>query len=127
MDEDRPTFRAGPNIAMKLPERLYAATLAFYRDALGLPVLEERDDGALVQFGANRLHLDRIAHQSQTDLWLEVRADDTAAAKAQLAARGVTLCDEVEPLPPGFDGFWIAAPSGTIHLVAGAKPAARDE
>jgi hypothetical protein len=94
---------------------------------LGLPMLEEREDGALVQFGAMRLHLDRIAHQSQTDLWLEIKAEDTTAAKAHLAARGVTLCDEVEPLPPSFDGFWIAAPSGTIHLVAGAKPAAQDE
>lgn len=120
----RPAYSAGPNVAMKLPERLYAATLAFYRDALGLPVLEERADGALVEFGSVRLHLDRIAHQSQTDLWLEIRAEDTAAAREDLTRRGVTVCDEVEPLPAGFDGFWVAAPSGTIHLIAGDKTAA---
>jgi hypothetical protein len=116
-----PRFAAGTNIAMKLPERLYAPTLAFYRDTLGLPVLEERAEGAVIAFGAMRLHLDRLPRQSQTDLWLEVVADDTAAARAHLAARGVALCDEVEPLPEGFDGFWIAAPSGTIHLVAAAS------
>jgi hypothetical protein len=116
-----PRFAAGANIAMKLPERHYAPTLAFYRDTLRLPVIAERPDGAVIAFGAMRLHLDRLPSQSQTDLWLEVIADDTAAARAYLAAQGVTLCDEVEPLPGGFDGFWIAAPSGAIHLVAAAS------
>jgi catechol 2,3-dioxygenase-like lactoylglutathione lyase family enzyme len=115
---DRPAFAAGVNIAMKLPERQYAATLAFYRDTLGLPVLQDGPEGALVQFGAVRLHLDRLARQSQTDIWLEIRTPDLAAADRHLRAAGVTRCDEVEPLPPEFRGFWIAAPSGTIHLVA---------
>jgi catechol 2,3-dioxygenase-like lactoylglutathione lyase family enzyme len=114
-----PSFAAGTNIAMKLPERLYARTLAFYRDTLGLPLLSESPDGAVVAFGAMRLHLDRVPAQSQTDLWLQVVAADTDAARAHLAAHGVASCDEVEPLPEGFDGFWIAAPSGTIHLVSG--------
>jgi catechol 2,3-dioxygenase-like lactoylglutathione lyase family enzyme len=111
-------FDAGVNVAMKLPERHYAATLAFYRDTLGLPVLQERPDGALVQFGAIRLHLDRLPQQSQTDIWLELRTPDRGAAERHLALAGVTVCNEVEPLPEGFGGFWIAAPSGTIHLVA---------
>ena len=110
-------FRPGRNIAVKLPERSYAATLAFYRDTLGLPVIDENADGAILAFGEMRLNLDRVPHQSQTDIWLEVCTDDTAAARAHLAAKGVTMCDEVEPLPDGFDGFWIAAPSGTIHLI----------
>ena len=112
-----PLFRPGRNIAMKLPERLFSETLAFYRDALGLEV-EENDSGALVRFGAMRLHLDRLPHQSQTDLWLHVETDDVTAAQAWLAAKGVARCDAVERLPDGFPGFWIAAPSGTIHLVA---------
>jgi catechol 2,3-dioxygenase-like lactoylglutathione lyase family enzyme len=112
-------FEAGPNLAMKLPERHFAQTVAFYRDILGLPVLSEGPDGALVQFGAMRLHLDRVPHQSQTDLWLEIRTRDAAAAARHLAAQGIRSCPEVEPLPDGFDGFWVAAPSGTIHLVAG--------
>ncbi len=113
-----PRFRPGRNIAMKLPERVYARTLAFYRDDLGLTVVEERDDGALIDFGPMRLHLDRVPGQSQTDLWLQVSMDDIEAAATRLRSRGVTRCDEVERLPEGFEGFWVAAPSGTIHLVA---------
>ncbi len=44
--------------------------------------------------------------------------DDTAAAERHLAEHGIFRCDEVEKLPDGFDGFWIAAPAGTIHLVS---------
>lgn len=120
---DTPRFAPGTNIAMKLPLRAYDATLAFYRDTLGLPVRREGPDGAVIDFGAVTLWLDRVAAQSQTDLWLEVRTPDTAAARDHLAARGVAICPEVEPLPAGFDGFWIASPSGTIHLVAGPGPA----
>jgi catechol 2,3-dioxygenase-like lactoylglutathione lyase family enzyme len=116
-----PVFEPGRNIAMKLPERLYDETLAFYRDILGLRIVEERDDGALVDFGAVRLHLDRVQHQSQTDLWLEVVTDDVDAAAKFLDRNGVTRCDEVEKLPDGFQGYWIASPSGTIHLVATAE------
>lgn len=115
---DRPPFAAGVNIAMKLPARQYDATLAFYRDTLGLPVLREGAEGALIGFGAIRLHLDRLPQQSQTDIWLELSTPDTAAAARYLRAQGVSLCNEVEALPEGFDGFWIAAPSQTIHLVA---------
>ncbi len=116
-------FRPGRNIAMKVPERHYAATLAFYRDTLGLAVLEDRTDGALIDFGAIRLHIDRVPGQSQTDLWLEVLTEDTASAADRLTAAGILRCDEVEALPDGFDGFWIAAPAGTIHLVANKGPA----
>ena len=115
--EQGPAFAAGVNVAMKLPERLYEDTLAFYRDTLGMPVLEERDDGALVQFGPIRLHLDRLPRQSQTDIWLQVVTPDTAAAAQHLARHGIEPCNEVEPLPKRFDGFWIASPSSTIHLV----------
>lgn len=111
------TFRPGRNIAMKLPERSYSKTLAFYRDTLGIAVLREDDDGAVLDFGAIRLNLDRVPGQSQTDIWLQVVTDDTKAAQSQLDAAGVTICNEVEPLPDGFDGFWIASPSGTIHLI----------
>lgn len=110
-------FSGGPNIAMKLPERLYAQTLAFYRDTLGLRVIDADADGAVIDFGPIRLNLDRVPHQSQPDLWLQVQTPDTAAAKAHLEAAGVAQCDAVEALPDGFDGFWIAAPSGTIHLI----------
>ena len=113
-------FAPGLNIAMKLPERHFEATKAFYRNTLGLDVTDV-SSGAKVAFGGVTLWLDRVPHQSQTDLWLEVRAPDVAAARRHLESAGVATCDEVEQLPDDFDGFWIAAPSGTIHLVCGEK------
>lgn len=110
-------YTPGRNIAIKLPERDYEATLAFYRDVIGLTLLEQTDVLAVFEFGQMRLNLDRIPHQSQTDIWFQIQTDDTASARSEMAAKGVTICDEVEPLPDGFDGFWIAAPSGTIHLI----------
>jgi len=114
-------FTPGCNIALKLPERQYAETLAFYRDTLGLPVTEESDTLAIVDFGAIRLNLDRVSTQSQTDVWFQVETNDTSAAQAHLAKAGIEPCNEVEALPEGFDGFWIAAPSGTIHLIDGVS------
>ena len=118
MPERRPDFRGGRNIALKLPERHYAATLVFYRDVLGLAVLHEGESGAVIDLGPIRLWLDRVARQSQPDLSLELTVDDVAAAGRYLAEHGVRRCDEVEQLPDGFDGFWIAAPAGIIHLVS---------
>ena len=114
-----PTFTGGANVALKLPERLYRQTLEFYRDTLGLSVEEKGDDLSIVDFGPIRLSLDRVPRQSQPDIWLQLETPDTGAAKRALERAGVTICDEVEPLPEGFDGIWIAAPSGTIHLVDG--------
>jgi len=118
MSRGRTEFRGGRNIALKLPERHYAATLAFYRDVLGLSVLHEGESGAVIDLGPIRLWLDRVAHQSQPDVWLELTVDDVAAAERYLAGNGIRRCDEVERLPDGFDGFWVATPAGTIHLVA---------
>lgn len=114
----RPSFQPGRNIALKLPAGQFAATLAFYRDTLALKVLAETGDWAMIEFGAMRLHLDRVEGRRQPEIWLELTTDDTGAAARHLAGAGVARRDEVEPLPAGLDAFWIAAPSGTIHLVA---------
>ena len=37
-----------------------------------------------------------------------------------LIAAGVARCDAIEPLPQGFDGFWISSPAGIIHLIDAA-------
>lgn len=115
--ENAAGFRPGRNVAIKVPERHYAATVAFYRDTLGFGCETVSEDLAVIDFGAIRLSLDRVPHQSQADVWLEVLCDDTRVADDQLKAAGAARCDEVEPLPEGMDAFWIAAPAGTIHLV----------
>jgi hypothetical protein len=54
---------------------------------------------------------------AKTEVWLEVRTTDIAAAAEHLKAAHITRCDEVEPLPEGMAAFWIKNPAGVVHLV----------
>ena len=54
---------------------------------------------------------------SQAELWLEVVTDDSEAAAEHLNNAGIVRCDDIEPLPEGFAGFWISSPASVIHLV----------
>ena len=111
------SFAAGRNIAMKVPPHQYDATVAFYRDVLGFPLIEEFAPAAAFEFGSNRLWIDRVATISQAELWLEVVTDDIEGAARRFEEAGVTRCDEIEPLREGFAGFWIASPASIVHLV----------
>ena len=117
----RPRFEAGRNIAMKVPEHEYDATVAFYRDVLALPVLGGPATGSTAStrfdFGDKVLWVDRMAGFSQAEIWLEIVTDDVAAAAAHLARHGCVRRDGIEPLPEGFTGFWVSAPPNIIHLV----------
>jgi hypothetical protein len=112
----RPTFAGGRNIAMKVPPHQHAATVAFYRDVVGLRQLE--GESVSFEFGANRLWIDCVPGMSQAELWLELVQDDVAAAAEHLTAAGVVRCDDIEPLPQVFKGFWIANPASIVHLVS---------
>ena len=114
-----PQFSGGANIAIKCPSHTYEQTLAFYRDTLGLPLIEEENDGCIFQFGPNRLWIDRVPNLSHPDIWLELETNDTEAAASYLKINGVPRRDEVEQLREDFDGFWISDPAGVIHLVVG--------
>lgn len=70
------------------------------------------------EFGPNQLWIDQVEGMSQAELWLELAASDVPAAAKHLANAGVVRCDEIEPLPEGYEGFWIASPAAIIHLVA---------
>lgn len=110
-------FEAGHNIAMKVPSHQYEATIAFYRDILGLPQIGGPDEKYVsFQFGGNRLWIDETPAMSQAELWLEVVTDDTKAAAEILAEAGVTRCDAIEDIGD-LDGFWISNPANIIHLV----------
>lgn len=115
---DRPSFRGGRNIAMKVPPGQWQATVDFYADVLALERLETKGSSAVFRFGSMCLWIDRCPNLSQAELWLEVQSDDVQAAAAHLAASGVVRRDEIEPLPADFQGFWIANPAAIIHLVA---------
>jgi len=41
-----PQFSGGANIAIKCPSHTYEQTVAFYRDTLGLPLIEEEKTAA---------------------------------------------------------------------------------
>jgi catechol 2,3-dioxygenase-like lactoylglutathione lyase family enzyme len=114
----QPNLTGGRNIAMKVPSHQYEATVRFYRDVLGLEQLKDLLPSIGFAFGANRLWIDPVASMSQAEIWLELTTDDLPVAAEHLAAAGVVRCDEIEPLPDGFKGFWIANPASIIHLVS---------
>ena len=71
-----PNFSGGANIAVKCPYHTYEQTIAFYRDTLGLPLIEEEKEGCIFQFGPVRLWIDRVPNLSHPEIWLEL--DDGA-------------------------------------------------
>lgn len=107
------TIRPGKNIAIKVPSHLWQETCAFYRNRAGLKVVMESGDSIMFEFGCMRLWLDRVEHQSQTDIWLELLTDDPDAALQQLAS---PRRDELEPLD-GVRGHWTSDPAGVVILV----------
>ena len=118
-----PQFSGGANIAIKCPSHTYEQTIAFYRDTLGLTLIEEEKDGCIFQFGPNRLWIDSVPNLSHADIWLELETNDTEAAAAFLKVHGVARRDEIEQLREDFNGFFISAPNGLIHLVIGPEEA----
>jgi hypothetical protein len=118
-DEPRPSFRGGPNIAMKIPPAEYEATLRFYRDVVGLRQLDSYRPDSVFQFGSSLLWLDCRPEVKQTEIWLELVTPDPTLAAEYLSRSGVERCDSVEKLPPGFDGFWVRSPASIVHLITG--------
>jgi len=110
-------FSGSHNIAMKVPPHQYEATVAFYRDVVGLKQLDIHPPHVGFEFGSNHLWIDSVPGMSQAELWLELATDDVASAAAHLQAAGVVRCDEIEPLPEGFKGFWITSPAAIVHMV----------
>ena len=113
-----PSFRPGRNIAMKVPTHEYDATVAFYRDTLGLTPVEGSDSSVVFDFGGKNLWIDNVAALSQAEIWLEITTRDIEGASEVLSGAGVDRRDEIEPLPKSVDAFWISSPSSIIHLVS---------
>lgn len=113
---ERPRYRPGRNIAMKVPAHQWQAVVRFYEEVLGFERHSENGQ-TVFAFGPMTLWIDRMDDRTHAEVWLEVLTDDTAKAAAHLAAAGVVRCDAVEALPAGLDAFWIANPAGIVHLV----------
>lgn len=103
----------GRNIAIKVPTHQWQETVEFYRDRVGLPVARTVQDSVGFAFGTLTLWIDRVPHQSRSDVWLELFSDDPDAALDRL--QGPTR-DELEPLD-GVTGHWTSDPSGVVLLV----------
>ena len=115
----KPQYKAGKNIAIKVPPYEYEKTVSFYRDIIGL---EERKISSSDQyesisfsFGDKNLWIDKISSVSQAEIWLELVTDNIAEAALHLEKHGVVRRDEIEKLPNDFKGFWICSPSNIIH------------
>jgi len=106
-------MKPGKNIAIKVPLYRWEETVAFYRDRVGLKVARELEESTGFEFGAMTLWIDRVPHQSQTDVWIELFDEDPDAA---LAALDSPQRNGLEPLN-GVTGHWTSDPAGTIILL----------
>jgi hypothetical protein len=69
--------------------------------------------------------VDRVPHQSQQDVWLELFSDEPTDALVRL---GSPQRDELEPLDV-VTGHWTSDPAGTVLLVRkdGTRPGPEEE
>lgn len=111
------TFAGSRNIAIKVPAHEWEATVAFYRDVLGLASIDDHEGATGFVFGTNQLWIDRMPALSRSEVWLQVTTDDIGAARERLETAGIVHCDAVEPLGDGAASFWILSPAATVHLV----------
>ncbi|MEU3009882.1 VOC family protein [Nocardia asteroides] len=98
----------------------YAATLAFYRDGLGLAIAREYPGGTV--FFAGQGLLEVAAHGGGGEpgrfdgaIWLQVR--DVADAAAELALKGIAI--ERAPVlePWGLWEMWLRDPDGVAIVL----------
>lgn len=114
-------FSGGINIAVKIPKAKYEQTLMFYRNTLGLDVVEKPIQNPTVsrthevKFGPNILWLDCVDNYTHSETWLELRTNNVPAAKAHLERNGTVMQDEFEQIPQGM--HWITDPAGTVFIL----------
>lgn len=103
----------------------YDATLAFYRDALGLAIAREYPGGTVLFAGQSLIEV--AAHGGSGEpsrfagaIWLQVR--DIGDAAAELALAGVRIDREPKREPWGLLEMWIADPDG-VPIVLVEVPA----
>ncbi|MBH61653.1 MAG: hypothetical protein CL569_04235 [Alphaproteobacteria bacterium] len=120
---DNIDFRAGQNIAMKVPAHELDETVRFYRDVVGLEQLQSTESSIAFHFGRIRLWIDRCPQLSRAEVWLQMVVESPGPAEDYLKSHDVVRCDDIGPLPDGFDGYWIMNPAGSVHLVTGPKDA----
>lgn len=115
-------FHGGVNIAIKIPKSKYQQTVDFYKNILGLNVIEKPIENPTVSrtheviFGQNTVWLDCVDNYTHSEVWLELRTPDVDKATEYLKSKGVETCDELEEIPK--DMHWIMDPAGTVFIVS---------
>lgn len=92
----------------------HEASVAFYRDKLGLAIYREFPGGTVFFLGQGFLEVVGTGEQGpgpDIALWLQVR--DVVAAVGELRGSGVPITRDVQREPWGLDEAWIADPDGT--------------
>ena len=117
----KPKFTPGKNIAMKVPAHEFDRTVTFYRDILCFEQVDalspDNIESVTFKFGDKNLWIDKISGISQAEVWFEVVTTDIEVASKYLEKNNCIRRDEIEPLPKGFKGFWLANPANIIHLI----------
>jgi len=117
----KPNFSPGKNIAIKVPAHEFEKMVNFYKIVLGLKQKDasspDEFNSVTFEFGDKNLWVDKISGISQAEVWLEIETDNAVEAKKYLKEQGCAIRNEIEPLPPNFNGFWLSSPSNIIHLV----------
>lgn len=118
---DNIIFRAGNNIAIKIPIELYEETLHFYRDILLLETEEQQIDhpsiikSTKVKFGDINLWLDAVPQKKETKIYLELNTNQMQNALDYLSTNKIQIAaDEDEQSP---DIQWIKDPAGNTLLL----------
>lgn len=106
-------IRAGKNIAIKVPSHKWQETVDFYHQKVGLHITRTLENSVGFAFGEMTLWVDRVPHQSQVDVWLELFSVTPTEALQKL---GSPERDYLEPLE-GVEGRWTSDPAGTVLLV----------
>lgn len=90
------------------------ASIAFYREVLGLAIDKEFPGGTVFFLGNGSLEIagqGAVGPSPDVKLWVQVR--DLSAVLDELAAQGLTPDREARREPWGLDEAWISDPDGT--------------
>ncbi|MGY2030787.1 VOC family protein [Nocardia gipuzkoensis] len=103
----------------------YEATLAFYRDGLGLAIAREYPGGTV--FFAGQSLVEVAAHGGsgksssfEGAIWLQVR--DVSAAAAELALKGIAIDRAPVEEPWGLHEMWVRDPDGVPIVFVEVPP-----
>ena len=94
----------------------YPASLAFYRDALGLAIAREYHGGTVFYAGQSLIEVAGHGGPQTTSaaLWLQVR--DVYATQQELTDRGVQIAREARQEPWGLHELHITDPDGVTLI-----------